>query len=431
MDKCIRYLVHDFPIDLNDEIVLTEPISRANRDGTEFILLNQPDYIQHVFRDKDHIYRKEGTFVKILKMFVGHGVPCTEGKTWERQRQSIRPAFGKQSLDQMMGKMSDVTINTINELDRHLEDSKTVDIHYDLNALTLKIIAEALFSEELTNETVKALLDAEKIASMTTAKLFTLSEEDKKANTFLYDQFSMNRKIMDNFANELIEKRRKSSVKQNDLLQLLLDSQEQNKEITDEEIRDQCLTLLNGAHDTCAQTLTWACYLLSQNKDIEEKIRQDVNQNVGNRRFELSDYEKITWPQMMFKETLRLFPPAHIMERTPITDDWIGDIKIPAHANVAISPWVTHRNANYWENPFMFDPTRFSPTNPVNPAFIPFGGGPRVCIGQGLAMREGALILAALTQRYSFELPPKQRVQAYGSLTLIPRFGLKLILNKV
>lgn len=429
MDQCIRHIVQDLPIDLNDEKVIDSPISRANLDGTEYFLLNQPEYIQHVLQNKHNIYHKEGPFIKYQKMFLGCGLPTTEGKTWDRQHQLLLPCFGKQSLDKMAAKSFDVTLRFVNDIEQHLSETGLVDIHHSLMLLTLKIIAEALFSVNLNNEQANALLEAEKTATFTSAKLVKLSEDEKKTNLLLTAEYEKAKKVLDDFAYQTIENRRKSDPK-DDLLKVLLDAQKSNPEITDVEIRDQIFSFLIGGHDTCGQTLTWGCYLLSQHKEIEEKLRADVNQVIGDREFQQADLEKMTWPLMVFKETLRLFPPGHMLTRVPASDDVIGGIQIPAGSIIIISPWVTHRNKNYWTDPFTFDPTRFSKNTSPNSAFIPFGGGPRVCLGQGLAFREGTLILAALAKHFTFELPPKQRVQAYGALTLTPRFGLKLILKR-
>lgn len=428
---CTRYIRHSYPIDFNDEKVLTDPISHTVVDGIEYFLLNHPDYIQHILQNPGDNYKKADMFYRTLRTMVGRGVLTSEGTMWERQRKSLIPAFGKQIIDDLIAKVSEVTLRYINSIDEHLEIDQSIDIHHTLMSLTMHVFCDAMFTIKLTNAQSDAILEAEKILGQLSSTIACMEDADKNSNNKTYVQYEKNLKILDDFAYDIIQDRKTSSIEYNDLLQLLMNSQQKNAEITDLELRDQIITLLIAGHETCGNTLTWACYLLSQNKKIEEKLRTDVKNAIGNRKFELNDFQKVSWPQLVFKEALRMFPPGYLISRTPVNDDMIGGNRIPANSIVVISPWVTHHNEKYWENPFTFNPARFSGNVRFGPIYIPFWGGARVCMGKSFAMREGPIILASLAKRYSFDLSSNQLVEAYGEITLRPRFPFNLTLTKV
>lgn len=424
MDDCLRKILHAYPIDLNDEKVMSEPVSSVEAAGERFILVNHPNYIQQILEDKNGNYSKAQFSSAAFESLIGKGLLTSEGELWRRQRKSLNPAFRKKKLNLSGELISNTTHTYLKQLEEQIKQDPVVDFNYAMIYLTLSIFTKAFFSISLTPQEVDKIIKTEKIMTKIIDSA-SLNQVGLEENEEYIDAL----KVYDDFAYNLIDERKKSNKKYDDVVDMLIASQQENPEITDQELRDEIISLLVGGHETCANAATFTGYILSQNKDVETQLRDEVKMVVGSRDVEASDLDQLTWPQMVFKEVLRLFPPAYIIHRTAINDDEIDGHKIPAKAIVTVCPWLTHRNPNYWEEPFTFKPTRFM-TAPENFTFIPFGLGSRVCLGQGFAMIQGPLIVAALAQHFTFELPKDQKVSMYCGLLTRPRYGLHLILKQ-
>ena len=198
--------------------------------------------------------------------------------------------------------------------------------------------------------------------------------------------------------------------------------------MTDTQLRDEVMTLLAAGHETTAVALTWTWYLLSRHPEIESRLHREVDRVLGEGGATFADLESLTYTRMVIEEAMRLFPPGFALNRVPLSDDEVGDHRIRAGSLVTISPYVTHRNPRLWTDPLRFDPERFAPNRVAERhrfAYFPFGGGPRICIGNGFAMMEARLILATIARAYRLRVVPGHRVEAQGRITLRPRYGLR------
>jgi cytochrome P450 len=232
----------------------------------------------------------------------------------------------------------------------------------------------------------------------------------------------------------MIAERRTLQTEGRDLLSMLLLAQDEEtgQGMNDRQVRDEVMTLLLAGHETTANTLTWTWYLLSQSPEIERRLHTELNEVLGGRVPTVEDLPALKYTRMILEEALRLYPPAPILSRKAIADDELQGYPIAANSMILISPYVTHRHPAFWEEPEQFDPERFRPErSAARPpyAYFPFGGGPRICIGNHFAMMEAQLILATVAQRYRLRLVPGHPVEPQVVVTLRPRYGLPMTIH--
>ncbi|MEK9969474.1 MAG: cytochrome P450, partial [Ferrovibrio sp.] len=232
----------------------------------------------------------------------------------------------------------------------------------------------------------------------------------------------------------LIARRRARAEPGNDLLGLLLAARddETGAALDDREVRDQMATFFLAGHETTATALAWTWYLLSHAPAAEARLHAEIDGVLGGRAAEYADYEKLIYTRMVIEEAMRLYPPAHTTARQAVADDRFGDIAIPAGTMVIVSPWIMHRHRMYWQNPDVFDPENFAPDKAAQRrryTYLPFGAGPRICIGQGFAMIEAVLILATLAQKLRARLVPGAKVAPVAKITLRPSPGLPMTIT--
>jgi cytochrome P450 len=203
--------------------------------------------------------------------------------------------------------------------------------------------------------------------------------------------------------------------------------------LTDREIRDEVITIFIAGHETTAQALNWTWYLLSQHPAVEARLHAELDAALGGRTPGQDDLPKLAYTRRVIEESMRIYPTApQLMNRVALADDEICGFKVKKGTSIIIGPWLLHHHRRLWDEPNRFDPDRFLPERSAGRhrfAYLPFGGGPRVCIGQMLAMNEAVLILAALAQRYQLRLAPGQVVQPQAEITLRPKYGLKMTLQ--
>ena len=202
--------------------------------------------------------------------------------------------------------------------------------------------------------------------------------------------------------------------------------------MSDKQLRDEILTIFLAGHETTANALTWTWYLFAQHPEAEAQLHHELDQVLGTRMPTFADLAELKWTRMVIEEAMRLYPPAHMIARTAIGEDRIGGVRIPAGALITISIYVTHRNPNLWAEPERFDPERFRPEAAAQRhrfAYLPFGGGPRICIGNGFALAEAQVIVAAIGQRYRVRLAPGATVEPIGLITLRPKNGIWVTLE--
>jgi len=300
-------------------------------------------------------------------------------------------------------------------------------------SLTLRIVGQALFSLDLSQETST-------IGSAVTTLLELLGDYVFRPFPPLSVPTPRNRRIqrtihvLDQLVYRMIAERRTRQTEGRDLLSMLLLAQDEEtgQGMNDRQVRDEVVTLLLAGHETTANTLTWTWYLLSQSPEIERRLHAELNKVLGDRVPSVADLPELKYTRMVIEEALRLYPPAPVLSRKAIAADELQGYPIAANSMILISPYAVHRHPALWEEPERFDPERFTPeraaTRPAY-AYFPFGGGPRVCMGNHFAMMEAQLILSTVAQRYQLRLIPGHPVEPQMVVTLRPRYGLPMTIH--
>jgi cytochrome P450 len=236
---------------------------------------------------------------------------------------------------------------------------------------------------------------------------------------------------IDRIVFRIIAERRASGYDEGDLLSMLLDAQDDDgTQMTDQQLRDEVMTLFLAGHETTALALSWSWYLLATHPEAEKKFHAELEEVLGGRAPNVSDLPKLKYTEMIVKETMRLYPPAYAVGREAIEETEIGGFRVPKRTQLFAFQWVTHRDARYFEEPDAFKPERWINGDPSPKyAYFPFGGGPRQCIGNYFAMMEVVLLMATIGQRFRFKLDPEHKVEVLPVLSLRPRNGIKVIIE--
>jgi cytochrome P450 len=419
------------PIDLFTEVAEQGDVVSLKFAHARYFLVNDVETVHHVLVDNNRNYTKSPNY-KGLKLVLGEGLVTSEGEFWRRQRKLSQPAFHRDRVASFVTSMVEETDTMLSKWDEHVGD--VIDVHAEMMKLTLRIVARTLFSTAVGAE-ADAIGEALGIAIH---HANDYAEAVIKPPQWLPSpknfRFKRSMKTLDALVFRIIDTRRRGeSADANDLLALLMAATEDGRGMTDQQLRDEVMTLVMAGHETTANALAWTFYLLSKDPEVERRLARDVVAAVGDRAPVAEDAPKLKYASMVVSESMRLFPPVWAFERQAIDDDVVGGFEVPAKSMVAISPFLLHRHRAYWENPEGFDPERFSPqASEGRPkfAYLPFGGGPRMCIGMGFAMMEAQMCLARIVQKFRLELASSARVDPEPVVTLRPRGGLKMRLRR-
>ncbi len=400
------------------------------RLGTmQVFLVVHPDGVNQVLQENHRNYVKSVDY-RILKRVLGEGLLTSEGPLWLRQRRLMAPMFHRQRIAEFGATMVDSTLKMLDHWSSLASQGSTFDVCNEMMHLTLEIVARVLFKVELAGEMAHEIGRDVTVANERLGQ-FDLGTLLPWLPTPRNREFRRATRSLDAIVAGIIADHRRSGRDRGDLLSLLLAArdQETGEAMSDQQVRDEALTLILAGHETTANALAWTWYLLSQNPDVERNLHAELAGVLGGRAPAVADLPNLRYTSMVIDESMRLYPPAWSVGRSPVADDEILGFNIPKGSSVMLSQWLTHRHPDFWENPEQFDPDRFSPERSANRpryAYFPFGGGPRQCIGNVFALTEANLILAAVAQKYRLRMAPGHRVELQPLVTLRPRYGLKM-----
>ena len=392
-------------------------------------LLSTPDDIKHVLQDNYRNYHKSPLYER-LKESLGEGLVTSEDSFWRRQRRLAQPAFHRERIAEMVDAMVEATERTLDRWELFAERGETIDLVTEMMDLTQRIIVRTMFSTDLgpAAEVVKRTWP---IVNQRIGDTFWATKLETRLPLPANRRFRRALHELDTVVYRLIDERKRSGGDRPDLLSMLLSArdEETGERMTDRQLRDEVMTMLLAGHETTSLALSWTYLLLSKHPDVDERIVEEARQAIGSRRAVFADAERLTYTRMVVDEALRLYPPAWGFSRLALADDRIGDYRVPAGSLVFIIPFVVHRRPQLWPDPERFDPERFTADRvAARPkfAYLPFGGGPRQCIGNQFAMVEASLILAMIAQRYQVQLTPGQHIAADPLITLRPKPGIRV-----
>jgi cytochrome P450 len=401
-----------------------------------FYSIFRPDHVQHVLHDNHQNYVK-GDLIERTKILIGEGLFSSEGDTWRRQRRIIQPAFDRRRIAALVPLITDSTAAMLDEWAQHADRGTPLDLTTAMTGLTLDIIGRAFFGVDLRGEGAEigdALRVALAYVNRRTMSLFPMPTGLPFPRNV---RFRRALRTLDDAVSRIIQERRRvEQPDAGDLLSLLLVARDPDtgEGMSDAELRDQVMTFVLAGHETTALALAWALCLLALHPEIDARLRQEVRSVLAGRAPTLDDLARLPYARMVLDETLRLYPPVWAFPREAIADDRIDGYRIRAGSTVAIIPYITHRHPAVWSEPARFDPERFSPTAAgTRPryAYLPFGGGPRQCIGSEFALMEAQLALAMIVHDYRVVVAVDGPIEPEVSLTLRPRGGLRATLHRV
>lgn len=384
------------------------------------VLVKQADKFK---KDDDYTDPERG-----LARFLGSGLLTSNGDFWKRQRKLVAPALHARRIEAYAQTMTDYTTARI----ASWRDGEMRDIAREMNAITIRIVAKSLFNTEVESEiaTVAEVMSAiqEKFMGSPLDLLPTWVPHPAELRARKANQ------ALDTLVYGIIEAWRKHGEDRGDLLSMLLLAEtEDGQRMSDKQARDEIVTLFLAGHETTANALNWTWLLLSQNPDARAKLHEELDRVLGGRVPTLADLKNLPYTEMVVKESMRLYPPAWGISREASDDVTLEDFTVHKGESVQIFIYGVHHNPRYWDDPEAFRPERFSEAQEVNIpryAYLPFGGGPRVCIGNSFAMMEAQLLLATIASRWQITLAPDARVEVAPMITLFPRHGLKMQVNQ-
>jgi cytochrome P450 len=393
------------------------------------MLINDPALIEQVLV-RDNKRMAKGLVALRGRPLLGNGLLLSDGDFWLRQRRLAQPAFHR---DRISAYSTTMVAHTQTLMDRWA-DGAVRDIHADLMHVTLAITAKTLFNYNVTDEVVTGVGRVLAVA---------LTEWNKRSFRWpfadrlpLPANFRFRKAVawLDQLVYGLIAERRASGDDPGDLLSMLLTAiDDEGHGMTDHQLRDEVMNILLAGHETTANTLAWACHLLSVHPEVETKLLAEIDQVLAGRPPTLQDLPNLPYLDMVLTESIRFYPAVWSYSRQPLDDYELRGYRIPKGSTLIISPYVMHRDPRYFPEPERFHPERWAdglmkriPTY----AYIPFSGGPRVCIGKQFALMEGALVLATILQQYRLGAVPGRVVEPIPEITLRPKGGLPMKLHR-
>lgn len=393
----------------------------------EAFFLNHPDLIKDVLVTNHQNFHK-GLALQRAKRLLGEGLLTSEEEFHRRQRRLAQPAFHRARIASYASVMTDYA----SETRARWHDGETLDMSEEMMRLTLGIVGKTLFDADVVSdarEVGEAMTVVMDLFNTITIPFFELIQRLPLPQLRRFDAAKSR---LDAIIYRLIEERRRRSEDRGDLLSMLLlaqDTEGDGGAMTDEQLRDEVMTIFLAGHETTANALTWTWYLLSQNPALEEKLHEEIDRVLAGRLPAFDDVAQLKYTEMVLAESMRLYPPAWATGRLAMVETEIAGYTVPAKALVLMSQYVMHRDARYFQEPLRFDPERWqAAARESRPQFsyFPFGGGPRRCIGEGFAWMEGVLLIAALAQHWRMRLVPNHPVALKPVITLRPKHGMRM-----
>jgi cytochrome P450 len=423
----LRALRRD-PIAFLERVSAYGDVAHVRLPRTSLYVLNHPDLVHLVLVERHHDVRK-GPTMDAAKRMLGESVLTSNGPAHLERRRMLQPIFHHARI----GTYASVMVDRAERAGAGWSDGQVLDVHAEMARLTLAIVARTLFGVDLEDDRAKEIG-----AALTEV----LAQYDRALSPWLRvterlplpanRRFARARTLFDETLYGLIRERRAADEPGDDLLSLLLTAEDDGARLTDEQVRDEAITLFLAGHETTANALTWTWYLLARTPQVAEALHAELDDVLGGRPPGTADVPALPYADAVIREAMRCYPPAWAIGRRVVADLDAGGNRIPAGSVVIVSPWLLHHDARWWPEPQAFRPERWLVEDPARPrhAYLPFGAGPRMCIGEGFASLEAVLVLATIARSWSFDLDPTHRVELQPVVTLRPRGGMPMVARR-
>ena len=432
----LKWLDGRFPMLRRDRIEFLGELAKLG-DVTHFRMgpftvyfANHPDLVRDILVVNAHKFVK-GRALQRARTLLGNGLLTSEGAFHLRQRRMMQPPFHRDRIAEYSRVMTAFAAEMADEW----RDGETRDIAHEMMRLTLRIVAKTLFDTDVTRDADQVGRSLTVIVDMFNLLLLPFSEVLEKLPFPQSIRLRRARKTLDNIIYKIIDERRRDGSDHGDLLSMLLLAHDEDDggQMTDEQVRDEALTLFLAGHETTANALTWTWYLLSQNPEAEAKLHEELDRVLAGRVPSLEDIPQLKYTECVLAESMRLFPPAWAAGRMATEPHEVGGYEIPAGSTVLVSQYILQRDPRFWDDVDKFIPESWQ-SQSIKEAgqkniYFPFGGGIRRCIGESFAWAEGILLVATIARKWKLRLDPAQKVAAKPLITLRPKFGMKMTIS--
>jgi cytochrome P450 len=405
-------------------------VVRVRFGPRRILFLNHPDLVEEVLVDQNRKFMKHYR-LRSARRTLGNGLLTSEGDFWRAQRKLAQPAFHRDRIAAYAGAMVDSTERML----ASWQDGQVRDVQADMMTLTLEIVARTLFDAEIGSDSVEAGAAMEVLMNSFISRTARLVPMPHWVPTPTNRRVEVAARRLDRIMLEIIAKRRESGEDRGDLLSMLLHAQdeESGRRMTDQQLRDEAMTLFMAGHETTANTLAWVWYLLATYPEAEAQLHAELDSVLDQRPPTFADLPRLRYTGMVVTEALRLYPTVWMVGRENTEPVEIAGYRIPTGTTVFMPQWTIHRDPRWFDDPESFRPDRwehgFQEKLPRY-AYFPFGGGPRICIGNNFALMEASLLLATIARQYRLELTPDAVVTPLPTMTLRPAQGVKVVVSR-
>lgn len=405
--------------------------------GRHQYLVFQPEDAKHILQENNRNYGRSPAF-DVLKIFLGNGLLTSEGDFWRRQRRLMQPAFHRQKLANLAETMIAETATWVAELNQQ-PTRQPVNMSQAFMNITMRIVCKTLFGSDIIGKMDGLSTALDSLNYLANQRMLSPIRFPMNWPTPSNRRSQRDRSQIDSFVYNLIDQRRQNqsaNEDRDDLLTMLLNAEDEEtgERMSDLQLRDECVTLFSAGHETTAVSMAWTVHLLTQHPEILARLQAESRSVLGDDpRPSADQFRSLTYTLQVVQESMRLYPPAWIMSRMALGPDRIGPYIIPASGTALVCPYLLHRDPASWPNPDQFDPDRFASGGPKEQlhsyAYLPFEGGPRLCIGNHFALMEMQILLAMLARVFTFKAASNQSVVPKPLVTLRPAKPIQAILS--
>lgn len=407
------------------------PIVHMRAGGEHLYLVTEPKHIRDILVTHQRNFRK-GRGLERAKALLGDGLLTSEGDLHRRQRRLMQPAFHRERIGAYASMMTDYA----NRTTARWADGMTVDVADEMMRLTLGVVGKTLFDADVESHASEVGTAMAAVMNSFWIRMLPFAGSLERLPIPALRRARLARQTLDGIIYRMIAERRAAPGDRGDLVSMLLlaqDHEGDGRGMTDDQVRDEAMTIFLAGHETTANALTWTWYLLGEHPDIEARLHADLDRVLADRLPTLADLPSLPFVEQVATESMRLYPPAWIIGRRAINDFELDEYLVPKRSLVLLSPYLTQRDGRHFVDPDRFDPGRWTPAfkeSLVPFAYFPFGGGARRCIGEGFAWMELGLVISTIAQRWRLRLVPDHPVVPQAVVTLRLKHGLKMIATK-
>jgi cytochrome P450 len=412
--------MRDAPLEFVTAMAAHGDVTRHDADGEPVYMLNRPDLARHVLKENGANYTKDRTpDDDMLRPLLGNGLLTSNGAEWAAQRRMCAPAFRPAEI----GRFDQVIVEAADHLVKQWRGDAPVRVDHDLTALTLTVIVKAMLGTDIggAGEGFGRAVDA---VNRFIGHYVPGGDPDPADTAARYAGFHRARAFLDQVTRVIIAARRMGGAG-GDLLSAML---AEGHAMSDTDLRDQVLTIIMAGHETTAKSLTWTLYLLDRHPEAARAVHAEIDEVLAGRSPTVADLPGLRRCRQAIEEAMRLYPPVWLISRRSVAADVLDGFDVPAGSLVCVSPWVLHRDPRYWDDPAAYRPDRFErAADHLSHQYLPFGGGPRICVGRHFALVEATLVLAVILRELRMELVDGFPVEPEALVTLRPRHGMMMI----